>query len=69
MNFKIKIKIKIRIGFGLAGQTRGVKFGTEYQPSVLKRKRKHGFLVRMATPDGRKVILRRIMKGRKYLSR
>jgi large subunit ribosomal protein L34 len=46
-----------------------VKFGTEYQPSVVKRKRTHGFLVRLATPEGRRVILRRLMKGRKYLSR
>jgi large subunit ribosomal protein L34 len=39
-----------------------------YQPNALKRKRKHGFLQRMRTKSGRKIIMNRRRKGRKVLS-
>lgn len=39
-----------------------------YQPSTIKRKRTHGFRARKATTGGRKVIARRIAKGRHKIS-
>jgi large subunit ribosomal protein L34 len=39
-----------------------------YQPSVVRRKRTHGFLVRMRTKGGRKIIAARRAKGRQRLS-
>jgi ribosomal protein L34 len=39
-----------------------------YQPSVLKRKRRHGYRARKSTPGGRAVLKRRLLKGRHHLT-
>ena len=38
-----------------------------FQPSLIRRKRKHGFLARNSTRNGRKILNRRRLKGRRAL--
>ncbi|KAG7446430.1 uncharacterized protein BT62DRAFT_117965 [Guyanagaster necrorhizus] len=53
---------------GSLQQLRFAQMGTEYQPSQRKRKRRHGFLARLKSRGGRKILARRRAKHRKYLS-
>lgn len=50
----------------LRGIIEGMSF--TYKPKKKKRKTTHGFLVRQATPTGRRVLSRRRAKGRRKLS-
>ncbi|PVV04013.1 hypothetical protein BB560_001501 [Smittium megazygosporum] len=62
-----RILSQVQVGFPMM-QVRWRTYGNEYQPSQIKRKRKHGFFARLRTEGGRKILKRRRLKGRKYLS-
>ncbi|PWN47171.1 hypothetical protein IE53DRAFT_306999, partial [Violaceomyces palustris] len=56
------------LALGSAGSPRFVSYGSEYQPSQRIRKRRHGFLARIKSRNGRKTIARRRAKGKAKLS-
>lgn len=50
------------------GGVRFTTYGSEYQPSQRKRKRKHGFLARLKSRTGKKILIRRRAKGKTAIS-
>lgn len=56
------IKIEEQLGTGVLQMVR------TYQPKKRQRQKEHGFMKRMSTANGRKILKNRRLKGRKELS-
>ncbi|KAF7160581.1 hypothetical protein CNMCM5623_006202 [Aspergillus felis] len=74
-SFRTSLTSASSLSFGLTQQTRSFSASaslagkrTTYNPSRRVQKRRHGFLARLRSRGGRKVLLHRRAKGRKSLS-